>query len=161
MKCCVIKKDVTFSSFTPLYLTAILTLALAVLAMIMGFIYIPILVFIIGIIIMIYFSPRCINQEYEYSLEGDKFIVAVIMNKSSRKELFSADMDKLISCEPEKAASVTRDGVSSKIKACSGNNPRYSAAFNGENGMSLVTFSPAEEFLESMRIIAPSKVKVR
>ncbi len=160
MKCCVIKKDVTFSSFTPLYLTAILTLALAVLAMIMGFIYIPILIFIIGIIIMIYFSPRCINQEYEYSLEGDQFTVAVIINKSSRKELFSADMDKLISCAPEDAFS-KKDGVSLKIKACSGGNTRYAAAFNGENGNSLVTFSPAEEFVESMRIIAPSKVKVR
>ncbi len=160
MKCCVIKKDVTFSSFTPVYLTAILTLALAVLAMIMGFIYIPILIFIIGVIVMIYFSPRCINQEYEYSLEGDKFIVAVIMNKSSRKELFSADMDKLISCAPDDA-SYKKDGVSAKIKACSGGNSRYAAIFNGENGTSLVTFSPAEEFIESMRIIAPSKVKVR
>jgi uncharacterized membrane protein YgaE (UPF0421/DUF939 family) len=152
----VVKRDFSFKNIVPILLILLLTVALAALAT-MWFFYLPLLVLILGLIVAIYLSPRFLKNEYEYSIEGDVFSVALIMNKKSRKELFSADIEKLIAAAPLDEAAL---GKTKKIDVRSSENPFYSAIFSSDTGCVAVIFSPGEEFIKQMRLLAPSKVKL-
>lgn len=155
MKSCVVKRKNSASSFMPLVCIALASLLFSVISMSV-FVYIPILVLIVGIIAIIYFTPHFLRCEYEYNLEGESFSVALIRNKSSRKELFSCDISHLVSCEPYKSQRI----VGEKVDVSSCDNTPFIATFSEEGKQATVLFSPDDEFVREFRLLAPSKVKL-
>lgn len=158
MNYCVVKRPVTFKSFLPPLLIALFALFLAFLVMILTkFVYIPLLIVIASLAIDLYLAPRFLVNEYEYSVEGGVFSAAIIMNKKARRELFSADAEKLAACAPRDAS---QHGAVKKIDITSKENSDYYALFNTEDGSILILFSPSEEFLKELWLLAPSRVKL-
>ncbi len=158
MKYCIVKRPITFKTFIPFISVFLLTVVLAVSAM-TSFTFIPILIAILGAVALVYILRTSLNCEYEYTIEGETFIVALIRNNTSRKELFTGNMSHILSCTPFE----DRDKYASPrthINASSDANILYYALFSDEEITKAVTFSPSEEFLKEMRLLAPSKVKV-
>lgn len=157
MNCCTVKRKVTLKTFLPLIIVALITLALSVVAS-MFFAFIPLLIIIAGIIVIIAISPALLRTEYEYNIEGETFSIAIIKNNSSRKEIFSCNMHHLVSCVPLNEADLIY--TSNKINAYVEGITAYYAVFTQEEQTACVTFSPSDDFIKSMRLIAPLKVKV-
>lgn len=157
MNCCIVKRCVTLKSFLPLFLIAALSVLLAF-ASAFIFAFIPFLILIIGMGVIIYLVPSVINTEYEYNLEGDTFSIAIVKNNAFRKELFSCDMNYLVSCSPFDEADFvsTRNKINAYVKG----KTAYYAVFTQDEQTAAVTFSPSEDFIKSMRLIAPLKVKI-
>ena len=157
MQYCIVKKPTTIASLIPV---AIILIIAAVLCFVLAPIYPYATIFIAaaGIVLALWLLPRATKSEYEYSIEGDLFTVAVIQNKASRKELFSGKIDDLISCVPfdERDMSVN---VAKSIKAQAGENTLYYALFTHEEATEAIVFSPSDEFVNSLRLLAPRKVK--
>lgn len=158
MNYCVVKRDFNFKCVIPLILIALLTVFVSFLSG-MFFSYIPFLIVLIGIIVIVYLSPRFLKTEYEYSIEGGVFSVALIMNKKARRELFSSDIERLVSCQPY-ADGGSVNGMSKKINAAASVNENYSAVFSSDDGNTIVLFSPSSEFMNELRLSAPSKVRL-
>lgn len=159
MKCCMVKRQANALSFLPLIFIALASIALAVMALFMFTIYLSVVILIVGAAIIVYLTPSILNSEYEYSLEGDSFSIAIIKNNSSRKELFSCEMDYLVSCTPfDERDTYTKTKMN--ISAYAKDTPLYYAIFTQEDQTVSITFSPSEEFMKSMRLIAPLKVKL-
>lgn len=158
MNCCIVKRCVTLKSFLPLFLIAAFSASLAFAASFV-FAFIPFLIIIIGIGVIVYLTPSVINTEYEYNLEGDMFSIAIVKNNASRKELFSCDMDYLVSCVPLDEANFisTRNKINAYVE---NSNPIYYAVFTQDEQSAAITFSPSDDFIKSMRLIAPLKVKI-
>lgn len=156
MNYCIVKRDFTFKCLVPLILTALLTLCVSFLSS-MFFSYIPVLILLTGAAVIIYISPRFLKTEYEYSIEGGVFSVALIMNKKARRELFSSDIERLVSCQ---SGASGNDFKAKKINVSSSESPVYSALFSLDEGTALVLFSPSAEFMREMRLLAPSKVRL-
>ena len=157
MNCCTVKRKISFKTLLPLIVVAILTVALSLVAA-MFFAFIPVLVTIAGIAVIIYLAPSCLKTEYEYNIEGDTFSIAIIKNNASRKEIFSCDMNHLVSCVPLDDANIVY--TPNKINAYVDGLNTYYAIFTQEEQTAAVTFSPSDEFMKSMRLIAPLKVKL-
>ncbi len=153
MKHCIVNRPLGFSSFAPLILILAATIVLSSLAAMISF-SLSMVVLIVGIVILCVLTPRYIRCEYEYSLEGDTFSVALIMNKSSRKELFSSDMEQLIVCETAAGKNVASTRT---VNAAVPTGISYRAEFSCEEGSTSVIFTPSEEFLQEMRLYSPSK----
>ena len=155
MKSCVVKRKISAKSFLPILLILVLTLAVYSLLRILGLEFFPILVVLLGIFFAALLTPRYMRTEYEYAIEGDDFTVSLILNRSARKELFSADITRLSSCAPSHLVVAPQK----KLNAYVGKE-RYTALFTLEEGPFAVIFSPDAKFLEEMRLIAPSKVRL-
>ncbi|MCD8049949.1 MAG: hypothetical protein LUG52_10245 [Clostridia bacterium] len=153
MKHCIVNRPLGFSSFAPLLLILVATIVLSSLASIVSF-SLSLVILVVGVVILCVLTPRYIRCEYEYSLEGDAFSVALIMNKSSRKELFSSDMEQLIVCENAAGKNVSSTRT---VSAIAKSGTAYRAEFSCEEGTASVIFTPSEEFLKEMRLYSPSK----
>ena len=154
MKSCVVKRNISVKSFLPILLILVLTIAVYSLLRIIGLELFPILVALLGIFFAVLLTPRYMRTEYEYAIEGDTFSVSLILNRSARKELFSSDITRLSSCAPSHLVVAPQK----KLNAYVGKE-RYTAIFTAEEGPYAVIFSPDAEFLEELRLLAPSKVK--
>ena len=154
MKSCIIKKSFTVKALFPSLLIFALSLIIACVALfIVPFLFAPVI--LIGAIISVVIAPGNIFTEYEYNIEGELFSVALIKNKSARKELFACDIDHLITCEPytnQKTSGTVLD-FSESI------NPTYLAVFNEEGKTASVIFSPDKAFVQELFLLSPSKVK--
>ncbi len=154
MKSCIIKRSFTFKALLPSLMSVLISLVIGFISVIfIPSLFIPILA--IGVIIAIAIAPGNIFTEYEYNLEGESFSVALIRNNSSRKELFSCDMEHLISCEPytNQRINGAKFDYSEKV------NTPYCALFNENGKQASVIFSPDEAFVRELFLIAPGKVK--
>lgn len=151
MKYCVVKRNVTFKSFLPIILILVLAVAVAFLLLMLHLFFFPYLALALGFFAAVFLAPRFLNTEYEYSIEGDEFSVALIMNKAARKEIFSSDMTRLISC----GKGIER--AQRRVRAAAGGDV-YSAVFSDDDGQVCLLFTPTREFLEEMRLLAPSRV---
>ncbi len=159
MNCCIVKRKPTVSSFLPLALIGVISVVLAVASLLMFTFYLSLVILIAGAAIIVYLTPGVLKTEYEYNLEGESFSVAIIKNNSSRKELFSCEMDYLVSCTPfEKRDTYTK--AKATINAYSAEGATYYAIFTQEEQTVAVSFSPSQEFINSMRLMAPLKVKL-
>ena len=156
MNCCIVKRKATPMSFIPIVAILLVTSGLSVLSAFISA-YLPVFVMVIGVGLAVYKLPSITKSEYEYNLEGDTFSVAIIKNNSSRKELFISDMEKLVSCTPQSEAHVI--SFARVINSASEGNV-YCAVFTQEEKTIAVNFSPSEEFMKSMRLVAPLKVKL-
>lgn len=154
MKSCIVKRSFTlkllFPSLTVLAVTFIVGIASLAL---LPSLFIPVLA--VGIIIAVLLVPGSIFTEYEYNIEADIFSVALIKNKSSRKELFSCDIEHLVTIEPY--ANQKINGV--KLDCSEKINTPYIAVFNVEGNISSVLFSPDDAFVRELFLLSPSKVK--
>lgn len=157
MHFCIVKRDVTFKSIIPVILILAVTFFISFLSS-AAFIYIPFFVIIAGISLAIYLAPRFLKTEYEYNLEGDEFSIALIRNNSSRKELFACEIKHLVTCTPfdDRDNSVR---ATAHINAASSQNSLYHMIFTEEGKTVTVTFSPSDDFVKELRLLAPSKVK--
>ncbi len=154
---CIVKKPMSFISILPVAIVLILT-ALICYFTTPIYPYLPIFVAAVGIMLSLYLLPRATKCEYEYSIEGDLFTVSIIRNKASRKELFSADVKSLVSCVPFDEAD-KHILVRQKINASVNANTLYYALFSVDEVTTSVLFSPDDEFIKSLRLLAPLKVK--
>ena len=154
---CIVKKPISFISLVPVAILLILT-ALICYFTTPIYPYLPIFVAAIGIMLSLYLLPRATKCEYEYSIEGDLFTVSIIRNKASRKVLFSTDIANLVSCAPFDEAD-KGTFVRQKINASVDTNTLYYALFSVDEITSAVLFSPDDEFIKSLRLLAPLKVK--
>lgn len=152
MKSCIVKRKATLTSLLPIFLILLVSAVLTALFMqIFSFV-----ILIAGVIAALALMPSRLFTEYEYNLEGEQLSVALIRNKSSRKELFSADISNLVSCAPYEPHLVT--GV--KIDVSTASDSRYVAVFSEEGKTASVIFSPTNDFMQSFRLLAPSRVKL-
>lgn len=157
MNCCIVKRNPSPMSFLPIVLILLITVALSVLSAQVSM-YLPTFIMVLGITLAVYKVPSILKTEYEYNLEGDTFSVALVKNNSSRKELFSCDMAHLVSCVPQRECKMTPHAK--VVKADTASDNTYCAIFTEEEKTVAVIFSPDEEFMKSMRLAAPLKVKL-
>ena len=154
MKSCIIKRSFTFKSLAPSLIAFAIGFVIACLAL--KFLYaLSVISLAAGLIIAVIIIPANIFTEYEYNLEGETFSVALIRNKSSRKELFGCDIAHLITCEPylnQPLGGIKLD-YSEKV------NTTYFAVFNEEGKQAAVIFSADEAFVRELFLMAPGKVK--
>lgn len=155
MKSYTVKRKVTFSAFVPTIAILAVTLAVALIA-VRVFALFSYLLIALGTTVAIVLIPHFIRTEYEYNLEGDSLSVALIRNNSSRKELFCCDIPFLVSCEMYKNQPI--QGV--KVDVTGGDNPSYIAVFSEDGKVATLLFSPNDAFMQEMRLLAPSKVKL-
>lgn len=153
---CIVKKNISFISLIPAMLILIITALLCFFTTTV-YPYLPIFIAGIGICISLYLIPRATVREYEYSVEGDIFTVSLIKNKASRKELFSCEIFHLISCTPYEQHSPLPT-ASKTINASVHYNTPYGALFSEDENKTLIIFSPSDDFVNSLRILAPGKV---
>ena len=154
MNYCVVKRSVTFKSFLPIILILVLTVAVAFLLLMLHLMFFPYLALAVGLFAAVYFTPRFLKTEYEYAIEGESFSVSLIMNRSARREIFSSDMTRLVSCRRG-----VEKNAQNRVKAVGGNDV-YSAVFSTDDGQVCLLFTPSREFLEQMRLSAPSRVSL-
>ena len=153
MKTCVVKRKFTLKALFPSF--ALLGVGfIAMLLFIKASTIASMLFLIIGAIAGAAVAPSFIFTEYEYNLEGEVFSVSLIRNKASRKELFSCDIAYLVTCE--KFTGQPLGGI--KLDYSEGANP-YCAIFNEEGKQASIVFSPDDDFLRELFLLAPSKVK--
>ncbi len=154
---CIVKKSLSFISVLPVMLILLLTALLCYFTTPI-YRYLPLFIAAVGIIFAMIILPKLTNVEYEYNIEGDLFSVSVIRNHASRKTLFSSDISNLISCVPSDESD-KNFSPSKRINASAGTNTLYTALFSEDETKSAVTFSPSDEFLDSLYLLAPRKVK--
>lgn len=154
---CIVKKSMSFISLLPVALILIATALVCYLTTPI-YPYLPIFLAAIGIAFSLWLLPRATKCEYEYNIEGDLFTVSIIRNKSSRKVLFSTDISNLVSCAPFDEADKSAS-VSQKINASVSENTLYYALFSEDETTTSLLFSPDDEFINSLRLLAPRKVK--
>lgn len=153
---CTVKKSVSLTSVLPVMFILLLTAFLCYITTPI-YQYLPIFIAAVGIISSMIILPKLTKTEYEYNIEGDLFTIALIRNHSSRKILFASDISNLVSCSPQKAAD-TNFTPSKRIVATAGENTAYIALFSEDETKTAITFSPSNEFIDSLYLLAPRKV---
>lgn len=156
MKSCIVKRKFTLKALLP-PIVAVAAGMIAFVLLLKFFIFLSYLALAIGLAVAAFLIPGALSSEYEYNLEGEVFSVALIRNKSSRKELFSCDIAHLVSCE----GFTNQPLYGTKLNFSENTNTLYLAVFNEEGKQASVIFSPDEAFVRELRLLAPSKVKVK
>ncbi len=151
MKSCIVKRKITFKSIFPLLLIFI-----AALALMLVFKSIAVLFLVLGAISLFCLAPSLLFTEYEYNLEAEEFTVALIRNKSTRKVLFGCDIAYLVKCEPYQNSHISGEKLDFSVSGITA----FTAVFSEEGKTASVIFSPNDEFVRELRLLAPSKVKL-
>ena len=140
---------------------AIIVLALILLVVIAFipnlFAFVP--VFVVGIIALAIFLVRRQNVEFEYAQNGDSLDIDKIYAKSSRKSIASIEFSSVTEFHKENRVKRELSKIYKTVHDCAGNQGEvYSIVYtgSGDEGMSVLLFTPNERMVESLhRAISP------
>lgn len=148
---------------TPAYMTLlrILSIMLAALFILVGFVIIPALLIGIAIGVAAYFIYLNSDLEYEYLCVDKELTVDKVMAKTRRKRVAAFELDKMEIVAPLKSWHLDnfKNRNDKTVDYSSGveKQPEVRYVFYYE-GSKKVIFEPNEEMIKAMQLVAPRKV---